>query len=102
LPPAAAAAAAASPSASPIHFPLSAVSVGKIRARAEVTGGADILLDGLVEAEVGWYNLKPAINCTVPHSKSKRDACLSDHTLRDPCLHAPVFCASNYNSTNYI
>ena len=32
------------------HLPFSAVSVGRVRMRPEVTGGADILLDGIIEA----------------------------------------------------
>ena len=36
----------------PSHLPFSAVSVGRARLRPEITGGADIILDGIVEAEV--------------------------------------------------
>ena len=41
-----------SSSAAAAHLPFSAVSVGRARKRLEVTGGADILLDGIIEAEV--------------------------------------------------
>lgn len=39
-------------SSSAAHLPFSAVSVGRARIRPEISGGADILLDGIIEAEV--------------------------------------------------
>ena len=41
-----------SPPAAASHLPFSAVSLGRARLRPEITGGADIILDGIVEAEV--------------------------------------------------